>query len=127
STIQNRGYVVKEDRDGKQRDYCVIRLKSGSITQLKQTETTGAEKTKLFPTDIGAVVNDFLVEHFKGIVDFNFTATVEKEFDEIAQGMKEWTTMLHNFYGPFHQEVQTTIETADRATNERELGTDPES
>lgn len=127
STIQNRGYVVKEDRDGKQRDYRVIRLKDGSVTQLKQTETTGAEKAKLFPTDIGAVVNDFLVEHFKGIIDFNFTATVEKEFDEIAQGMKEWTAMLHNFYGPFHQEVQTTIETADRATNERELGTDPET
>src|SRR5690606_4082142 len=73
----------------------------------------------------GVVVNDFLVEHFNGIVDFNFTAKVEKEFDEIAQGMKEWTAMLHSFYGPFHQEVETTTKHADRATNERELGEEP--
>jgi DNA topoisomerase-1 len=79
----------------------------------------------LFPTDIGAVVNDFLVEHFKGIVDFNFTASVEKEFDEIANGLKEWTTMLHNFYKPFHSEVQDTLENADRANGERLLGLDP--
>ncbi len=127
STIQNRGYVVKEDRDGKPRDYRILELKSGNVISLQKTETTGAEKAKLFPTDIGAVVNDFLVEHFKGIVDFNFTARVEKEFDEIAQGLKEWTAMLHGFYGPFHNEVETTIKTADRATNERELGIDPES
>lgn len=127
STIQNRGYVVKENRDGKPRDYRVLELEAGKIATLTKTEVTGAEKTKLFPTDIGVVVNDFLVEHFKGIVDFNFTAKVEKEFDEIAQGMKEWTDMLHGFYAPFHQEVETTIKNADRATNERELGTDPET
>ncbi|WP_353181943.1 type I DNA topoisomerase [Parapedobacter lycopersici] len=127
STIQNRGYVVKEDREGKPRDYRVLELQSGEITMLKRTETTGAEKAKLFPTDIGAVVNDFLVEHFKGIVDFHFTAKVEKEFDEIAQGLKAWTDMLHDFYGPFHNEVETTIKTADRANSERELGTDPET
>lgn len=127
STIQNRGYVVKENRDGKPRDYRVLELEAGKIATLTQTEITGAEKTKLFPTDIGVVVNDFLVEHFKGIVDFNFTAKVEKEFDEIAQGLKEWTDMLHGFYAPFHQEVETTIKNADRATNERELGTDPET
>lgn len=127
STIQNRGYVVKEDREGKPRDYRVLELKSGEISTQKKTETTGAEKAKLFPTDIGAVVNDFLVEHFKGIVDFNFTAKVEKEFDEIAQGLKEWTDMLHAFYGPFHNEVETTIKTADRANSERELGIDPET
>jgi len=127
STIQNRGYVVKEDRDGKPRDYQVLELTGGQVSTVTKTEITGAEKSKLFPTDIGVVVNDFLVEHFKGIVDFNFTARVEKEFDEIAQGMKEWTDMLRGFYGPFHAEVETTIKHADRATNERELGVDPES
>ena len=127
STIQNRGYVVKENRDGKQREFRVLALEDGKIATLKKTEITGAEKAKLFPTDIGVVVNDFLVEHFNGIVDFHFTARVEKEFDEIAQGLKEWTDMLHSFYGPFHQEVETTIKNADRATNERELGIDPES
>ncbi|SFC11063.1 DNA topoisomerase-1 [Parapedobacter composti] len=127
STIQNRGYVVKEDRDGKSRDYRVLELESGKVATSTKTEITGAEKAKLFPTDIGVVVNDFLVEHFKGIVDFNFTAKVEKEFDEIAQGMKEWTDMLHSFYGPFHNEVESTIKHADRATNERELGIDPET
>lgn len=119
--------MVKEDRDGKSRDYRVLELQNGQLSTIIKTEITGAEKAKLFPTDIGVVVNDFLVEHFKGIVDFNFTAKVEKEFDEIAQGMKEWTDMLHGFYGPFHSEVETTIKNADRATNERELGIDPES
>lgn len=125
STIQNRGYVVKEEREGKKRDFQEISLKNGKITIDTKTENTGAEKNKLFPTDIGAVVNDFLVEHFKGIVDFNFTATVEKEFDEIAQGLKNWTEMLRSFYSPFHSEVETTLQTANRASGERELGTDP--
>src|SRR5690606_2432860 len=89
STIQNRGYVVKEDRDGKNRNYQVLSLIDGQITSIIKTEITGAERSKLFPTDIGIMVNDFLVEHFQDIVDFNFTATVEKEFDEIAQGLKE--------------------------------------
>ncbi|WAC39873.1 type I DNA topoisomerase [Pedobacter sp. SL55] len=125
STIQNRGYVVKEDRDGKKRDFLAFSLTDGKINKQKKSEITGAEKAKLFPTDIGEVVNDFLVEHFKGIVDFNFTAKVEKQFDEIAQGLQEWTDMLHSFYKPFHNEVETTIENADRATGERLLGTDP--
>ena len=127
STIQNRGYVVKEERDGKKRDFKVISLKDGRILSDIKTENTGAEKNKLFPTDIGAVVNDFLVEHFKGIVDFHFTANVEKEFDEIAQGMKNWTEMLRSFYKPFHSEVETTLQNANRASGERDLGTDPES
>ncbi len=125
STIQNRGYVVKEDREGKERVYRVLQLAQETIDQLTKTEITGAEKAKLFPTDIGMVVNDFLVEHFIGIVDFHFTAKVEKEFDEIAQGLKEWTEMLHAFYTPFHQEVESTMLHADRANNERELGIDP--
>ncbi|GAA4788620.1 type I DNA topoisomerase [Olivibacter ginsenosidimutans] len=127
STIQNRGYVVKEDREGKARDYRVVTLAQGKIQATTKTEITGAEKAKLFPTDIGILVNDFLVEHFKDIVDFNFTATVEKEFDEIANGLKEWTAMLHAFYGPFHQEVKNTIENADRASSERILGIDPQT
>lgn len=127
STIQNRGYVVKEEREGKQRNFRVLTLKAGSITKEEKTENTGAERGKLFPTDIGAVVNDFLVQYFKDIVDFNFTASVEKQFDEIAQGMKEWTAMLHDFYNPFHKEVESTIEKADKATGERELGIHPES
>lgn len=127
STIQNRGYVVKEDRDGRQRSFTSIVLANGAVNKQIKTEITGAEKSKLFPTDIGEVVNDFLVEHFKGIVDFNFTANVEKEFDEIAQGLQEWTKMLHSFYTPFHQEVETTLENAERANGERLLGVDPVS
>lgn len=127
STVQNRGYVVKEEREGKQRNFEVITLKDGNINAFVKTENTGAEKNKLFPTDIGAVVNDFLVEHFKGIVDFNFTASVEKEFDEIAHGLKNWTEMLKSFYSPFHAEVESTSLNADRASGERILGTDPET
>jgi DNA topoisomerase-1 len=127
STVQNRGYVVKEDRDGKQRNYGVVILKNDQIKSETKSEIAGAEKSKLFPTDIGAVVNDFLVEHFKGIVDFNFTATVEKEFDEIANGLKEWTAMLKNFYQPFHSEVEDTLQNAERASGEKLLGIDPAS
>lgn len=124
STIQNRGYVVKEEREGKIREFTVLTLNSGEIQEAIKTEVTGAERNKMFPTDIGVLVNDFLVEHFKGIIDFNFTAKVEKEFDEIAQGNKEWTDMLEGFYIPFHSEVQDTLENAERATHERELGVD---
>jgi DNA topoisomerase-1 len=127
STIQNRGYVVKEDRDGRKREFLSLVLTDGKISKQTKAEITGAEKSKLFPTDIGEVVNDFLVEHFKGIVDFNFTAKVEKQFDEIAQGLQEWTKMLHSFYTPFHNEVETTLENADRANGERLLGIDPVS
>ncbi|HEY9002710.1 MAG TPA: type I DNA topoisomerase [Mucilaginibacter sp.] len=127
STIQNRGYVVKEDREGKQRSFRVLTLKGANITKEEKTENTGAERGKLFPTDIGSVVNDFLVQYFNGIVDYHFTAGVEKQFDEIAQGMEEWTEMIRKFYNPFHKEVQNTIETADKATGERELGIHPEN
>ncbi|MBC7616836.1 MAG: type I DNA topoisomerase [Pedobacter sp.] len=127
STVQNRGYVVKEDRDGRKRDFLSMILVDENINKVTKSEITGAEKSKLFPTDIGEVVNDFLVEHFKGIVDFNFTANVEKQFDEIAQGLQEWTNMLHSFYTPFHSEVENTLENADRANGERLLGIDPVS
>ncbi|UEG51514.1 type I DNA topoisomerase [Mucilaginibacter daejeonensis] len=127
STVQNRGYVVKEDREGKQRNFRVLTLKDKAIRQEQKTENTGAERGKLFPTDIGAVVNDFLVQHFNGIVDFHFTAKVEKQFDEIAQGLTEWTQMLNSFYHPFHEGVESTIQTAEKARGERELGVHPES
>ena len=127
STIQNRGYVVKEDREGKQRNFRVLTLKGANITKEEKTENTGAERGKLFPTDIGSVVNDFLVQYFNGIVDYHFTAGVEKQFDEIAHGMEEWTDMIRKFYNPFHKEVQNTIETADKATGERDLGVHPEN
>ncbi|MFD2871513.1 type I DNA topoisomerase [Mucilaginibacter ximonensis] len=126
STIQNRGYVVKEEREGKTRKFRVLTLKDANIAKEERTENTGAERGKLFPTDIGAVVNDFLVQHFKGIVDFNFTAKVEKQFDEIAAGLEEWTNMIGNFYKPFHADVENTMETADKATGIRELGIHPE-
>jgi len=127
STIQNRGYVVKEDREGKERRYNVLTLENGQIGEAVKTEMTGAERAKMFPTDIGILVNDFLVEHFKDIVDHHFTAKVEKEFDEIAHGGKEWTDMLRNFYEPFHKGIEDTLEHADRARSDRALGTDPVS
>jgi DNA topoisomerase-1 len=102
-------------------------LKSGKITEEIKTENTGAEKGKLFPTDIGMVVNDFLVKYFGDILDFSFTATVEKEFDDIAQGMLRWNEMIKSFYGPFHKDVEQTLEKSDKATGERELGIDPQS
>lgn len=127
STIQNRGYVVKEDREGKARSFRVLTLKGQNITKEEKSENTGAERNKLFPTDIGSVVNDFLVQYFKEIVDYGFTAGVEKQFDEIAQGLEEWTDMIRNFYNPFHKGVENTIETADKATGERDLGVHPEN
>jgi DNA topoisomerase-1 len=127
STVQNRGYVVKEEREGRQRAFRVLTLRGGKIVKEEKTENTGAEKGKLFPTDIGSVVNDFLVQHFVDIVDFNFTATVEKQFDEIAQGLTEWTDMIRDFYTPFHKEVESTIQTADKATGERDLGIHPDN
>ncbi|MFN2428835.1 MAG: type I DNA topoisomerase [Cryomorphaceae bacterium] len=127
STVQKRGYVVKEDREGYPRDYTVIELKKDGVTERKQTETTGSEKAKMFPTDIGIVVNDFLVEHFEKILSYDFTASVEKQFDDIAEGQLKWTEMLKSFYGGFHKTVEETLEHSDRATGERELGKDPKT
>jgi len=127
STIQKRNYVVKEDREGQPRNFILMKLKNESIQKEEKTETTGAEKNKLFPTDIGTVVNDFLMEHFDQILDFNFTAKVEKEFDEIAEGLQEWTKMIDLFYKPFHEDVTRTEGEAERATGARLLGTDPKT
>ncbi|MBI1222944.1 MAG: type I DNA topoisomerase [Bacteroidetes bacterium] len=127
STIQKRGYVVKEDRQGRERKYIELKFDGQMVKREEMTELTGAEKSKLFPTDIGGLVNDFLVEHFDNIMDYGFTANVEKQFDEIADGLKSWTDMLGKFYGPFHKTVDQTIDEAARVTGERQLGTDPSS
>ncbi len=127
STIQKRGYVVKEDRQGRERMAQVITLEKEKVTSITKTEITGAEKSKMFPTDIGTVVNDFLVDNFSQILDYNFTAYVEKEFDEIATGQMQWNKMLEEFYFPFHKNVETTEKNSERATGERVLGIDPGS
>jgi DNA topoisomerase-1 len=127
STIQTRGYVLKEDRTGNERKYQIIQLKKGNISKNEKLEIFGAEKAKLFPSDIGMVVNDFLVEHFPKIVNYNFTATVEKEFDEIAQGNMEWTEMIDRFYKPFHSNIEKTLKVSDYSKGERVLGIDPKT
>ncbi len=127
STIQNRGYVVKEDRPGTQRKYKVIQLEEKNIKEEVHTETAGSEKAKLFPNDIGMVVNDFLMNHFNDILDYNFTASVEKEFDDIAAGKLTWHHMIDKFYNPFHKKVEKTVETSEKNKGERYLGVDPES
>lgn len=127
STIQKRGYVVKEDRDGTQRNYRQLTLENDRLSTVTATELTGAERNKLFPTDIGIVVTDFLIENFPKILDYNFTAEVEEDFDHIASGQVVWNEMIRAFYADFHKTVQTAIDTSERATGERELGKHPES
>lgn len=127
STIQKREYVEKRDKEGTPRSYRILVLKDGQVTQSQDTENTGAEKAKLFPTDLGLVVTDFLKRHFEDIMDYGFTARIEEEFDEVAGGKLQWNEMLDEFYWPFKKHVDNTIETAERAKGERILGTDPES
>ncbi|MGE5342137.1 MAG: type I DNA topoisomerase [Candidatus Omnitrophota bacterium] len=127
STIQQRGYVVKEDREGTPRSYQVLTLQAGKIQEETRSEITGAEKSKLFPTDIGMVVNDFLIKYFTDIMDYNFTATVEEEFDEIAEGKRIWYKMIDDFYQPFHLKVVETTEKSQRNTGERRLGVEPKT
>lgn len=128
STVINRGYVVKEDRDGVKRDYAILTLgKSGAVKRTEKSETTGAEKSKLFPTDIGMLVTDYLSAHFSSILDYNFTARVEKEFDEIAEGGLDWRRMLAAFYEPFHEHVDNAEGETDYVRSERLLGVDPKS
>lgn len=122
STIIKRQYVVKEDREGKQRNFQTLTLANGQITKETKTENYASEKAKLFPTDIGTVVNDFLIVNFPNILDFNFTAKVEKEFDDIAEGLMPWTNMIGNFYHPFHKEVERSAEKSERPVGERILG-----
>lgn len=127
STIQKRGYVEKKEREGEERNYLVLDLKGTEIVRETKTEITGKDKNKLFPTDIGMVVTDFLRDHFEHIMDYHFTAEVEAQFDEIAHGKVNWTEMIRGFYNPFHDSVEDTLEHSDRATGERILGTDPVS
>lgn len=125
TTIQNRAYVVREDRPGVERAYQQLTLKSTGIAEKSKTEVSGAEKSKLFPTDIGMVVTDFLVENFPQILDFNFTAKVEMEFDEIAEGNLEWSKMIDAFYQPFHNTITNALEHSEKTKGERILGEDP--
>lgn len=127
STIQNRKYVEKGDRPAIKRSFNELKLKLGKITDAPKTENYGAEKAKLFPEDIGLVVNDFLVDHFPNIMDYNFTANVEVEFDNIAEGKIKWTQSIDRFYKKFHPVVEETLKNSERQVGERVLGVDPKS
>ncbi len=127
STIQNRKYVEKGDRPAEKRKYSELRLKGKKITESQKIENYGAEKAKLFPEDIGLVVNDFLVEFFPNIMDYNFTANIEKEFDSIAEGELKWNKLIDDFYKKFHPVVEDTLKNSERQVGERVLGIDPKS
>jgi DNA topoisomerase-1 len=127
STVQKRGYVVKDEIEGSTRSVDILTLQNDKLAERTETENFGAEKNKMHPSDIGKVVTEFLIEHFSEIMDYGFTASVEKEFDEIAEGMMNWSKMIDNFYKPFSKDVIKTLETAERATGERALGVDPKS
>ena len=125
STIQSRGYVAREDRPGEKRTVAQLSLSKGKITRSEKSEIAGKEKSKLFPKDIGMIVNDFLISNFPDILDYNFTAGVEKEFDEIAAGELVWEKMISLFYGPFRKSVDESLSTKARMTGTRQLGNDP--
>ena len=128
STIQQRGYVEKGNKEGVKREYSLLKLTGKEIKETVQTEMSGSEKSKLIPTDVGCVVNDFLMQYFPKIMDYNFTASVEKEFDEVAEGEKKWTDLMEVFYENFHPLVETTLATkTEHKVGERMLGTDPKS
>ena len=127
TTIQKRGYVEKEDRDGQELDANLIQLKDDFISSSKQKVIIGKETKKLFPTDVGVVVTDFLLEHFNNVMEYTFTASVETEFDEIAEGKRIWNEMIASFYNGFHEKVVDVIGNVAKASGERELGTDPVS
>ena len=127
-TIQNREYVVKGDKEGVERAYSVVSLSKGKIEEAEKTETVGADRNKLMPTDIGTVVNDFLMEYFPDVLDYNFTASVEKEFDSVAEGELVWTKAIDKFYKIFHPIVEATAAVkTEHKVGERELGIDPKS
>lgn len=127
STIQNRNYVEKGSVEGVERNYTQITLKKGHLKEKVLTEKYGSDKGKLVPTDIGMIVTDFLVTHFEHILDYNFTAKVEEDFDAIAEGKEDWTKMMKNFYKEFHPQVEHVQENADRESGERILGSDPKT
>jgi DNA topoisomerase-1 len=127
STVQQRGYATKEDKTGIERKFTTFILKNGQIKEEIKKEITGAEKSKLFPSDVGMIVTDFLLSHFDDVMDYNFTASAEKEFDVIAEGKMDWPKMIDNFYRPFHDKVSITVKTSNRTVGERQLGIDPAS
>ncbi len=127
STIQKRDYVVKENREGTERSYNFILFENDNISETVKTEKTGVEKNKLFPTDLGLVVNKFLIEYFDDILDYNFTAGLEKKFDNIAQGYNQWTKVIDDFYHPFHDKIEDTTKRSEKFSGERLLGKDPVS
>jgi DNA topoisomerase-1 len=127
STILTRGYVEKRDKEPVKRAFRIMFLKNDEITKVTEQENTGAEKSKLFPTDLGLVVTDFLKQYFDDIMDYGFTARIEGEFDEVAAGKLKWNSMIDDFYIPFKKDVDNTIENAERIKGERELGVDPAS
>ena len=127
-TVLNRGYVVKGDKEGKERTYSIISLSENTIKEISKTEIAGSDRTKLMPTDIGIVVNDFLMEYFQSVMDYNFTANVEKELDAIAEGEENWTKIIDNFYRMFHPTVEEAISIhKGHRIGERLLGNDPKS
>jgi DNA topoisomerase I len=127
STILKRGYTEKKDREGDKRAIRKLELKNNSVSKVVEMETFGTEKSKLFPTDLGFVVTDFLNKHFENVMDYGFTASIEEQFDKIAEGTQQWQKMVQGFYTPFHKEVEETMETAERATGERFLGEEPDT
>ena len=127
TTIQNRKYVSKGVFEGDERKYTELKLSNGNIENSQRTEITGSDKGKLVPTEVGIIVTDFLVNNFKNILDYNFTASVEQDFDKIANGDKNWTNILKEFYGTFHPNVEDVKENAERESGERLLGADPVS
>ncbi len=127
STIQNRNYVEKGTVEGVERKYAQLKLQNGKVSDTELSEKVGSDKGKLVPTDIGMIVTDFLVNHFETILDYNFTAKVEEDFDEIAEGKEDWTKMMQSFYKDFHPVVEDVKENAERESGERILGTDPET
>ncbi|MDX1942649.1 MAG: type I DNA topoisomerase [Saprospiraceae bacterium] len=124
---EGRGYVVKEVREGVERKYTVLTLKDGAIAKKQESEITGAVSNRLIPTDLGITVSDFLDEHFEKVMNYQFTADIEKQFDDISNGKRQWTAILKDFYTPFHETVENTLENADRPSRERILGKDPSS
>jgi DNA topoisomerase-1 len=127
STIQKREYVQKADVEGFIRTFDLLTLKNGDIKLQEKTEKAGFEKGKLVPTDLGSLVNRFLMQYFENIIDYQFTATVEKDFDEIADGKKKWNEMISIFYKPFHHQIKETVDTTGKFSGERLLGVDPKS
>lgn len=127
STIQKRGYAEKKELEGVLRQYAVVRLEKEKIVEKQEQELTGADKGKLIPSDIGILTTSFLTNYFETVLDYNFTAHLEEQFDDIAQGEKKWQQVIKNFYTPFHTDIERTLKEADRVSGERELGKDPKT